>query len=312
MFESIEISVNILTPIFIMIISGVVLKKTGVLDDNSVRKLNAAAFKFFLPVTMLNSIYKSSPESMKWDTVLFAAAAIVAAFLFCFAVIPLVEKDKRRIGVLIQGIVRSNFAVFGYAVAASFCGGNANGLTAIVGAVALSLYGIFSTVALTVYGGGKVNFKKICVSIAKNPIVIGCAAGIVLMLTGIEFPKAINSALDSIGSAATPVSLVALGGFLSKGVFKGKTKEIIIGVGGKLLAMPAVFLTLAVLLGFRGTDLVILLSLFCTPTATASFAMTQQMSGDDELAAALVVTSCVGSFATVFVFITILHTMGMF
>lgn len=312
MSESIGISVNILTPILIMMLSGVILRKTGVLDDYSVRKLNAASFKFFLPATMLNSIYKSSPEDIKWDTVLFAAVSIAAAFLLCFAVIPLFEKDRNRIGVLIQGAVRSNFAVFGYAITASFCNESANGLAAIVGAVVLSLYGIFSTAALTIYGGGKVSVKKIFLSIAKNPIVLGCIAGILLMLSEIELPQAIGSALNSIGSAATPVSLVALGGFLTKGVFKGRVKEIIIGVAGKLVVVPAVFLTVAVLLGFRGSDLVILLSLFCTPTATASFAMTQQMSGDDELAAALVAVSCVASFATVFVFITLLHGTGLF
>jgi len=45
------------------------------------------------------------------------------------------------------------------------------------------------------------------------------------------------------------------------------------------------------LLGFRGADLAVATAIFASPTATASFAMTQQMSGDDKLAAAVVVTS---------------------
>ncbi len=311
--ESIKISLDILIPIFLMILSGVVLRRTNVIDGPSVRKMNAAAFKFFLPVMMFYNVYESSVSILKWDFLVFIILAVTAAFGLAFLLVPVFEKERSRRGVIIQGAVRSNFAVYGYAVASAFCSGDESGLAALMAAVVLPLYGIYSTVALAVYGEEEkgINIKKILLNIAKNPLVISGVLGVITLISGLRFPAVIESTMNSVAKAATPVSLIALGGFLNFGIFKGKKKSIAIGTIGKLILVPAVFITAAVLLGFKGAELAVCTAVFASPTATASFAMTQQMSGDDELAAALVVTSCAGSFFTMFIIISILQGIGL-
>lgn len=311
--ESIRISFNILAPIILMIASGGVLRKTNIIDDHSVRKMNAAAFSFFLPVMMFNSIYKSSFSILRLDLLLFVAAAITLAYGIGFLIVPVLEKDRAKKGVLIQGMIRSNFAVYGYAVASAFCNGEEEGLSALIGAVVLPLFGIYSTLALEVYDGcdRRIDPKKLGMNILKNPLVLGGVLGLLVLISGVRFPAVLERTMDTVASAATPVSLVALGGFLTKGIFKGRWRSILIGVTGKLVLMPLIFLAAAAALGFRGTALAICLAIFASPTATASFAMTQQMSGDDSLAAALIVASCIGSFGTVFIFISLFHGMGM-
>ena len=312
--ESIKISFDILIPIFLMIFTGALLRRTGVIDEHTVRQMNAAAFKFFLPVMMFYNIYQSSLSILKPGLTVFIAVSVSLAFALAFMAVPLIEKDNSRRGVIIQGAVRSNFAVYGYAVAAAFCSGEESGLAALMAAIVLPLYGIYSTVALAVYGENKKNIdpRKILMSIAKNPLVLACVLGLLALICGVRFPAVIESAMDSAAKAATPVSLIALGGFLTFGIFKGKEKAIAAGVLGKLVIVPAIFITAAVLLGFRGADLAVCAAVFASPTATASFAMTQQMSGDDGLAAALVVTSCAGSFLTMFIAISLLHGVGFF
>lgn len=308
-----KISFDILVPIFLMILSGVALRYFGILDEHSVRRINAATFQFFLPVMMFNSIYKSSLSVIRWEFILFIFAAITLSFAIDFVLVSLIEKDNSKRGVLIQAMTRSNFAIYGYAVASAFCTQEESGITAIVSAVALPLFGIYSTVALSVFGErkGKPDIRKIFRDIVRNPLVLGGVFGVLVLLIGIKFPETVESTMESVGKAATPVSLIGLGGFLTKGMMEGRKKAILFGVFGKLILTPALFLTAAVLLGFRGAELAISLAVFATPTATASFAMTQQMEGDDKLAAALIVASCLCSFVTMFVFITVLHSMEL-
>lgn len=311
--ESIKISYNILIPIFLMILSGIGLRKFGILDEHSVRKINAVTFKFFLPIMMFNSIYKSSLSIVRIQFIVFIIVSITAAFALGFFIVPLIEKDNRKRGVLIQGIIRSNFAIYGYAVASAFCSQQESGLTAIMSAIVLPLYGIYSTIALSVYGSHKekISLKKIVIDIIKNPLVLGGVFGVLVLLLNVEFPGTIESTMESIGKAATPVSLIGLGGFLTKGMLNGRKRATVIGVAGKLIVIPMIFLSAALICGIRGAELAICLAIFATPTATASFAMTQQMEGDDKLAASLVVSSCIGSFVTMFTFITVLHSMQM-
>jgi predicted permease len=50
---------------------------------------------------------------------------------------------------------------------------------------------------------------------------------------------------------------------------------------------------------------------FGTPCAVSSFTMASQMGGDEQLAAQLVVWTCVGSILTIFVQVCILMAAGL-
>ena len=74
--------------------------------------------------------------------------------------------------------------------------------------------------------------------------------------------------------------------------------------------MPGVFVTIAILLGFRNAELVTLMALFATPPATSSYVMTRQLGGDDELMSQLVVFITLISIFTVFLWIWALKTLA--
>ena len=80
----------------------------------------------------------------------------------------------------------------------------------------------------------------------------------------------------------------------------------------KLILFPAAFLGAAILMGFRGAELVVLLSLFGSPIAVSSFTMAQQMGGDDQLAGQLVIFSSVLSIGTMFLLIWGLNYFAFF
>ena len=71
-------------------------------------------------------------------------------------------------------------------------------------------------------------------------------------------------------------------------------------------------LPLAVMLGFRGVELVTLIAVFATPCAVAGFAMAQQMQADAELAGNCVVYSSALSCLTIFGWVFLLKTLAFF
>ena len=81
---------------------------------------------------------------------------------------------------------------------------------------------------------------------------------------------------------------------------------------GRLVIFPAIALTLAYRLGFRGVDFVALLALFASPTAVSSFTMAQQMGGDAELAGNIVVVTSLLCSASFFAWSLLFKTMGLF
>ena len=80
-------------------------------------------------------------------------------------------------------------------------------------------------------------------------------------------------------------------------------RPLLITLSVKLVIFPAAFLGVALLMGFRGVDLAVLLTLFGSPIAVSSFTMAQQMGGDDQLAGQLVIFSSVLSIGTIFLLI---------
>ena len=94
-------------------------------------------------------------------------------------------------------------------------------------------------------------------------------------------------------------------------VMVGKSK-LIGDVIGRLAVVPAIGLTVGILLGFRNVELVTLIAIFASPSAVSSFPMAQQMDSDAELAGDAVVFSSMFSCFTMFLRIFAAKSLGLF
>ena len=130
------------------------------------------------------------------------------------------------------------------------------------------------------------------------------------MFTEVKFPTVIEKTICDISKIATPLALIAVGGAVDFKKIKGNIKQLLIGMTGKLIVTPAIILSSAVILGFRTSELAILLALAASPVAVSSYTMAQQMQGDDELAGQLLMFGTAVSIVTVFLWIFILKQMG--
>jgi predicted permease len=115
-----------------------------------------------------------------------------------------------------------------------------------------------------------------------------------------------------MAKAASPLMLFLLGASFRFSSMKGQVRELIAVCVGRLIVIPAIFLTLAALLGFRGLDFVGLLCVFASCTAVSSFSMAQQMGGDADLAGNIVVMTSLLCSVTLFLWSFVFLSLGIF
>ncbi len=310
--ENLILSFNIILPLFLCIALGYFLRRIKLLSDETVQALNKLTFKVFLPVYLFNNVY-STNLSQAWNgkLVLFSVLGVVGLFLLLLLVIPLLEKDPKKRGVMIQGIFRSNFALFGLPLAISLCGEEKSGPTALLVALIVPVYNVLAVLALEIYRGGKPNILKILKGIVTNPLIIASLIGVILNVLPFSLPESIVKACSDIGKVATPLSLVALGGSFVISEVRKNLRPLLIVLLGKLIISPLLLVAIAVLLGFRDETLVPVMIMFGAPIAVSSYPMAQQMDGDGELAGQLVVLSSALCILTIFLWIFALKQLGL-
>lgn len=305
--ESIRISLNIVAPLFLMMAVGYVLRLAGVMNETSVRQTNRAVFCVFLPLMVFQNVYETNLlQSFRSELMLYALAGVALQFILSLCIAFLSARDNALRGVMLQGMFRSNFVLFGIPVCNALFGNDAAGMASVLIAVVIPLYNALAVVSLEMFHGERPSFWRTLKGVIINPLILASVAGILCLAFRITLPGVVTTTVSSLANIATPLAFVLLGasfGFKEVGDY---VRPLCITLSVKLLFFPVLFLGIAVLLGFRGASLAVLLTLFASPVAVSSFTMAQQMGGDDRLAGQLVIFSSILSIFTMFLFIFLL------
>lgn len=311
--ENLMISANAVLPMCLVMALGYGTRRLGWLRREEISTINKIAFRIFLPCLLYYNIY-CSDLSGSFDPLLmaFAVGGVLLTFGLALGYTLLTEKLPERRGVLIQGMFRSNYVIMGIPVATALLGADQLGTVSILIAVIVPLFNMLAVVVLEVFRGQKPKPLHILGQIAKNPLVIGSVLGILTLVTGIRLPHILEQTIQSVSAIASPLQLFLLGAFFQFSGLKTYRRELVTVSIAKLIVSPGLFLGLGALLGFRGVAFVSLIGIFASPTAVNSFTMAQQMGGDAELAGDIVVTTSAASILTMFLWIFLFKSLGMF
>lgn len=309
--ENFILSINVVLPLFFTIIFGYFLKKIKLFDNYTLKKMNNVVFRSFLPILLFYNIYNTDLKAgLRPGLIIFAVLSIISIFLILCLIIPRIEKDNKRKGVLIQAIFRSNFVLFGLPITISLLGEENSGVPSLIIAGIIPTFNFLSVISLEMYRDSKVNIKNIIKEIATNPLIIASLCGIFMLLTEIKFPKFLDKTLLDLSKVATPLALVILGGSFEFTAIRGCLKQVLIAVLGRLVIVPSIFIPISIFAGFRDIELATLLIMFSAPVAVNSFTMADQMGADSELAGQIVVLSSTFALFTIFFWIYIVKTLG--
>ena len=242
----------------------------------------------------------------------FTIIGILSIYILGYFVVLGVTRDNSKRGVMLQGFFRSNYAILGIPVIEYICRGRQSGLSSLMVAVVVPLFNVLAVVCLERFRNGKPGIGKLLRGIITNPLIIGCLLGLICYLSGIKLPAIVEKAVSDVAKIASPLAIIVLGASFSFSSLRGCARELIITVLARLVIVPAVAVSFAVLMGFSGEALACILIAFGAPVAVSSFSMAQQMGGDENLAAQVVVVSSVLCLVTLFGFIFGLSAIGRF
>jgi len=309
----IMLPVNTIAPLVLMVSLGYLLRKTNLLDAHTRLSMNTVVFRFLIPAMLFNNLYKSDLSGLSVATaVIYSAIFTVSVYLIMMFVFPLFIKDKTKCSVIIQAIYRGNVVLLGVPIVAGLCGAENVGLLSLVVAVVVPIQNIESVIMFELFRDGKPKLSTILLNILKNPLIIASVTGILLKVSGLTLPLIIDRFISDLSKIATPVSLLILGAFLNFKVIGSHVKLLILGIVGRLIIFPALFLSGAILLGFKGVELVSMMALSTMPAAVSTFTMAEQMGGDPDLASSLVIFGTTVSAFTIMGWIYLLQGLNLF
>lgn len=318
--DSFLYSINSTIPIFLVMIIGAIIKKIGIIDDNFANKANKYVFDVALPVLLFQQI-ASAGIGTNFDIgfVLFCAVTTIISFCGVWLLTEFFMKDDKMKGSFVQGSFRSSAAILGLAFIQNMYSDAGQAPLMIIGAV--PLYNIFSVIVLTFKANGdipkedrrkagKENIRKACINILKNPIIIGILLGLPFSFLNVDFPVIVDKTLTSIASTATPIALIVIGaGFKGKQAIK-KIKPTLVATFIKLVLLAAVFLPIAIKLGYRNQELMAALIMLASPATVSGYIMAKNMDNDYVLSSSIIVLTTMFSSLTLTMWIYVLRLGG--
>lgn len=285
-------------PLFALICLGYLLARSSFPDPGFWPAAERFNYFVFFPALLVSSLVKAplgDPAILRLGgaaalTILLAAAGL--SVLRWFRPTP-----AARFGPQLQGLVRFNTYI-GLAIMASFAGEEGLGRAAVFLAVAVPLVNVLSIIALTeasVLRSPGVLLR----TIVQNPLILACAAGIFLALTGIGLPFGAGRFLDLLAKASLPLGLLTVGAALRPVTMRHDAGVLAANVVLRLLAMPALAALVGYAFGLGGVEALVLIVFSAIPTASAAYVLTRQLDGDATFMAGLITAQTLAAVVTI-------------
>lgn len=285
-------------PLFALICLGFGLYRAGFPDRAfwpAAEKLN---YFVMFPALLVSSLAKAP---IRDPAVLRLGAAAVLTLLIAAAGLALWRAARpmpaARFGPALQGVVRFN-TYLGLAVTLSLAGAEGMARAAVLLAVSVPLVNVLSIVALSEAHALR-NPARLAGEMARNPLILACALGIALSLSGIGLPWGLGDFAGLLARASLPLGLLCVGAALQPASLRAEGVALGALTALRLVAMPALAALVAWLFGLGPTEAQVLVIFTAIPTATAAYVLTRQLGGDGQFMAALITAQTLASVATI-------------
>lgn len=310
--ESFWLAFGAVFPMFCYMALGKLIGYLGFLRYDEFRRLNQTIFEFFIPCMLFSSIYKSNfTAAMDLTLLLEMLAFVMAVFVGAWLVVPRFVKRREDASVVIQGVYRSNYVLFGMLLAGNIYPDSDLGMIAAMAAFVVPLYNILAVILFEAFRGGRVTVADIIRKILRNKLVLAGALGVFFALSGLRLPVLFANVLAEVGDVALLMALVCLGGMLSFASIMRDMRLLLSTLALRLVVVPLVAVCLFVALGYRDLALVAVLAISGTPNAVAGAPMADAMGANGQLAGEIVAASSAASIVTIFLFVFIMRNLGL-
>jgi predicted permease len=296
---------NILTtilPIFVIILLGWCLRQLSFMKEGFLKSANRLVYFVAIPAMIFREIAEADfVEHFKPILVVSTLAPVLVIFLFGLMLVKGIRVRGRRAGTFLQSSFHGNLGYIGLAVAFYFLGSDGFTRASILAGFVMLLQNFLAVVVLTrsnPVGTEKSNVLSLIRQILLNPVIISAMAGIAFSISGLNLPLILDRSLKILSGMALPLALLVIGTSLSFAQMRRQLRLTLLAGVCKLLLLPAMGLTLFHVLALQRVEYLPALILLASPTATITYVMASEMSGDPELATAAISVTTLASALT--------------
>ena len=296
-----------LVPIFVVILAGFLLRKFRFPGDAFWPFAERITYFVLFPALLLQ---KTASATLDIHTLgpmvvtLLATVLIVASLLFLIRRwLPIGASSFTS---FFQGGIRINTYI-GLSAAFALFGDTGITLAAVAIGVMIPLINVLCVAILVGFSDSKSkNWSSLVSGIIQNPLIIACAVGITINITGVNLHSSISETLLIFGRASLPLGLMALGAALDITAARNLGKLIILNCGIKLLAMPLCMWTAARILELDPMASAIAVLFAALPGSPNAYILARQLGGDSLLMANIVTVQVITSMITLPVIVALI------
>lgn len=147
--------------------------------------------------------------------------------------------------------------------------------------------------------------------IITNPIILGIAAGMIWSLLKLPVPQIMAKTVKNVAVLATPLGLMAMGAAFEVKQAAAYRKPAAVAALIKLVVLAAVFLPVAVMLGFREEKLIAILIMLGSATTVSCYIMARNMGHEGILTSSTVMLTTFFSAFTLTGWLFVLRSAGL-
>ena len=235
--------VDIVLPVFGLVILGYVAGKAGWIKPAAIEGLSSFVFTFAIPVMLFRSIATAHlPHNMPWHFLLAYYGATLSVYLSSFILAKVIGLGGVDSAIFAMSGSYSNVVLLGIPLTLASFGTAANIPLFIIVSTHAAIMFLVTTFSAETGKGEFASLASLPVQtirvLLRNMIVIGLLLGLGVNLTGVTLPSTIDKMAAYLGGAALPCAVFSMGASISQYRISGDIGKISAAVIIKNLAHP--------------------------------------------------------------------------
>ncbi len=304
----------VISPVFILIILGNLLRRIGVPDLSFWHVSDKLIYWVLIPALLFHHVSQitlSSTMLANYAVVILSGLFVVTTLSFIagklFGYTPQIWTS------VMQGAARHN-AFIALAIAGSLFGNKGLALGAIFMVILIPVINIVivstmtSTLNQEVGNNSRPSIFDVLFELIKNPFILAIATGLVISFVGAERIIIIHETTGLLGSAALPIMLLSIGANIKIREISSTITPIIIASVLKLLVFPIVVFFVAKSMNLSLFETTIAVIFAAVPTAASSYSLAKQFGAETQLMTSIITIQVTLSFITIPIILAFLAT----
>lgn len=289
-----------LLPVFLLIVIGYGVRATRILSAEAFGQVNRFGYFILYPAFLFTlSATADLGGGEAGVFILGVTLGFIIMFALALAAKPMFKKEQGpAFTSVFQGSVRWNGFLL-LAAAPALYGPEGPHLIGLAFGPLVLFVNLVCVLVLARWGANSANNARAVIDqIVANPLILGCAAGLIAQAFGVREFGLATGVLDMLGHAAMPIALLCVGAGLDFKAVRTARVKVAAATFAKLLVAPAVMWGTVILVGGSPLTAAIAAGVGATPTAAAGYTLAREMGGDAQLMAAIVTATTLVSFIT--------------